>query len=146
MRLRFSSLLAGAAMAVSLHAYATPPSKSQTINPAPNQMRPSAGPVSSGNHPIKIDSNAGKSETASVISVDGLATVTAIFLYCEQVDRKNEDFYENFLKMMLAGHASSEIKMNESSASYGASVRLINQRLAALPRNTMVSSCKSVVP
>jgi hypothetical protein len=72
-----------------------------------------------------------------------MAQVTAILNYCSQVDRPNADKYERALGNILSGHASFEMKVDESSPRYGSAARSINLQLAALPVSTVVSACNN---
>lgn len=130
MRLGFSILITGTVLSVSSLAYATPPAKSEAIKP----IQSTTSPIESSRHP---------EGPAAPISVDALAQVTAILNYCKQVDRPDASQYERALANILTGHASSEMKVDESSSSYGAGARAINLQLAAIPVSTVLSACKN---
>jgi hypothetical protein len=107
-------------------------------------MKPTPSPVQSTTGPIKSSGHAtSPSNPAAPITVDALAQVTAILNYCKQVDRPDAGQYERALANILTGHASSEMKVDESSSSYGSAARSINLQLAAIPVSTVVSACKN---
>jgi hypothetical protein len=137
MRLWFSGLLTGTVLAVSSLAHATPPAKSEAMKPTPAPIQSTTGPIKSSGH------STSPSNPAAPITVDALAQVTAILNYCKQVDRPDSGQYERALANILTGHASSEMKVDESSSKYGAGAREINLQLAALPVSTVVSACKN---
>jgi hypothetical protein len=137
MRLRFSALMTGTVFAVSLLAHATPPPKSAAIKPTSSPIQSTTGPVQTKTHPVTT------SNGAAPITVDGLAQVTAILNYCSHVDRPDADRYERALANILFGHASLEMKVDESSPTYGSAARSINVQLASLPVSTVVSACKN---
>jgi hypothetical protein len=130
MRLGFSILITGTVLAVSSLAHATQ-------HPSPAPIQSTTGPIKSSGNPTS------PSNPAAPITVDGLAQVTSILNYCKQVDRPNSGHYEQALANILSGHASSEIKVDESSPNYGSAARSINLQLAALPVSTVVSACKN---
>ena len=137
MRLGFSLLITGTVLAVSSLAHATPPAKSAAIKASPS-------PGQSTTIPAKISGlSTSPSQPVAPITVDALAQVTAILNYCKQVDRPDSGQYERALANILSGHASSEMKVDESSSSYGAGARAINIQLASLPVSTVVSACKN---
>ena len=137
MRLGFSLLITGTVLAVSSLAHATPPAKSASVKPTPAPIQSTTGPIKSSGH------STAPSNPAAPITVDGLAQVTGILNYCSQVDRPNAGSYARALANILSGHASSEMKVEQSSASYGAGVRSINLQLASIPVATVVSECKN---
>jgi hypothetical protein len=137
MRLWFSLLITGTVLSVSSLSHATPPAKSAAIKSTPAPIQSSNGPVKSSGHGTT------PSNQAAPITVDALAQVTAILNYCKQVDRPDSVQYERALANILSGHASSEMKVSESSPSYGAGARAINLQLASLPVSTVVSACKN---
>jgi hypothetical protein len=137
MRLGFSLLITGTVLSVSSLAHATPPAKSEAIKPTPSPIQSATGPIKSTGHAT------GPSNSAAPITVDALAQVTAILNYCSQVDRPDASQYQRALANILSGHASSEMKVDESSSSYGAAARTINLQLAAIPVSTVVSACKN---
>jgi hypothetical protein len=130
MRLGFSILITGTVLSVSSLAHATQ-------HPTPAPIQSTTGPIKSSGHATS------PSNPAAPITVDGLAQVTAILNYCKQVDRPDSGQYERALANILSGHASSEMKVDESSSRYGAGARAINLQLAALPVSTVVSACKN---
>jgi hypothetical protein len=137
MRLGFSALITGTVLAVSLLAHATPPPKPASVNPAPSPIQSTTGPIKTSGHSTT------PSNPAAPIGVDGLSQVTGILNYCSQVDRPNVGNYARALANILSGHASSEMKVFQSSAGFGAGVRSINLQLASLPVGTVVSECKN---
>ncbi len=137
MRLGFSLLITGTVLSVSSLTHATPPPKSAAIKSTPSPIQSTTGPIKSSGHGTT------PSNPAAPITVDGLAQVTSILNYCKQVDRPNSGQYERALANILSGHASSEMKVSESSPSYGAGARAINLQLAAIPVSTVVSACKN---
>jgi hypothetical protein len=137
MRLRFSVLITGTVLAVSSLAQATQPPKSEAVHPSPSPVQSTTGPIKSSGHATS------PSNPAAPITVDALAQVTAILNYCKQVDRPDASQYARALANILSGHASSEMKVDESSSSYGAGARAINIQLASLPVSTVVSACKN---
>jgi hypothetical protein len=137
MRFGFSALITGTVLAASSLAHATPAPKSATVNPTPAPIQSTTGPIKTSGH------STAPSNPAAPITVDGLAQVTGILNYCSQVDRPNAGNYARGLANVLSGHASSEMKVDQSSAGYGAGVRLINLQLANLPVSTVVSECKN---
>ena len=137
MRLGFSVLITGTVLAVSSLAQATPPAKSAAIKPTPSPIQSTTGPIKSSGHATSPTNG------AAPITVDALAQVTAILNYCKQVDRPDSAQYEKALANILSGHASSEMKVDESSSSYGFAARSVNLQLAALPVSTVVSACKN---
>jgi hypothetical protein len=124
-------------LAVSTLADATPLPKSATVKPTPAPIQSTTGPIKTSGHST-VPSN-----PAAPITVDGLAQVTAILNYCAQVDRPNAGSYARAMANILSGHASSEMKIDQSSAGYGAGVRSINLQLTSLPVGTVVSACKN---
>ena len=137
MRLGFSALITGTVLAVSTLAHATPQPKSASVKPTPAPIQSTTGPIKTSGHPT-VSSN-----PAAPITVDGLAQVTAILNYCAQVDRPNAGSYARAMANILSGHASSEMKVDQSSASYGSGVRSMNLQLTSLPVGTVVSACKN---
>jgi len=137
MRLGFSILITGTVLSVSSLAHATPPAKSEAMKPTPSPVQSTTGPIKSSGHATS------PSNPAAPITVDALAQVTAILNYCKQVDRPDAGQYERALANILTGHASSEMKVDESSSSYGSAARSINLQLAAIPVSTVVSACKN---
>jgi hypothetical protein len=137
MRLGFSLLITGTVLSVSLLAHATPPAKSASVKPTPEPIQSSNGPIKSSGHATTPNNS------PAPITVDALAQVTAILNYCTQVDRPDAAQYQRALANILTGHATSEMKVDESSSSYGAGARAINLQLAALPVSTVVSACKN---
>ncbi len=137
MRLGFSALVTGTVLAVSSLAHSTPPAKSASVKPTPAPIQSTTGPIKSSGH------STAPSNPAAPITVDGLAQVTGILNYCSQVDRPNAGSYARALANILSGHASSEMKVEQSSTSYGAGVRSINLQLASIPVATVVSECKN---
>jgi hypothetical protein len=137
MRLGFSILITGTVLSVSSLAYATPPAKSEAIKPTPSPVQSTTGPIKSSGHATS------PSNPAAPITVDALAQVTAILNYCKQVDRPDAGQYERALANILTGHATSEMKVDESSSGYGSAARAINLQLAAIPVSTVVSACKN---
>ena len=137
MRLGFSILITGTVLSVSSLAFATPPPKSEAVKPSPSPIQSTTGPIKSSGHATS------PSNSAAPITVDGLAQVTAILNYCKQVDRPDSAKYERALANILSGHASSEMKVDESSSRYGSAARSINLQLAAIPVSTVVSACKN---
>lgn len=130
MRLGFSILITGTVLSVSSLAHATQ-------HPTPAPIQSTTGPIKSSGHATS------PSNPAAPITVDALAQVTAILNYCKQVDRPDAGQYERALANILTGHASSEMKVDESSSSYGSAARSINLQLAAIPVSTVVSACKN---
>ena len=94
-------------------------------------------PVQTSTHPVTT------SNPVALITVDAMAQVTAILNYCSQVDRPDADKYERALANILSGHASSEMKVDESSPRYGSAARSINLQFASLQVTTVVSACKT---
>jgi|HubBroStandDraft_6_1064221.scaffolds.fasta_scaffold336861_2 hypothetical protein len=139
MRLGFSALITGTVLAVSSLAHATLPPKSASVKPTPAPIQSATGPIKSSGH------STAPSNPAAPITVDGLAQVTGILNYCSQVDRPDTGSYARALANILSGHASSEMKVDQSSAGYGAGVRSINLQLASLPVGTVVSECKNFI-
>jgi len=137
MRLWFSALATETVLAVSLLAHASPPPKSAAIKPTPSPIQSTTWPVQTSTHPVTT------SNPAAPITVDAMAQVTAILNYCSQVDRPDADKYERALANILSGHASSEMKVDESSPRYGPAARSINLQLASLQVTTVVSACKT---
>jgi hypothetical protein len=137
MRLGFSALITGTVLTVSSLANATPLPNSATVKPTPAPIQSTTGPIKTSGH------STAPSSPAAPITVDGLAQVTGIINYCSQVDRPNSGSYARALANILSGHASSEMKIDESSAGYGAGVRSINLQLASLPVGNVVSACKN---
>jgi hypothetical protein len=137
MRLGFSALITGTVLAVSSLAHANPPAKSAAIQPTPSPVQSTTGPIKTSGH------STAPSNPAAPITVDGLAQVTGILNYCSQVDRPNTGTYTRALANILSGHASSEMKIDQSSAGFGAGVRSINLQLASLPISTVASGCKN---
>jgi hypothetical protein len=130
MRLGISLLITGTVLAVSSPAHATQ-------HPTPAPVQSTTGPIKTSGH------STAPSGPAAPITVDGLAQVTGILNYCSQVDRHNAGSYARALSNILSGHASSEMKVDQSSAIYGTGVRSINLQLASLPVSTVVSGCKN---
>jgi hypothetical protein len=124
-------------LAVSSLAHATPAPKSVAVKPTPAPIQSTTGPIKTSGHSTT------PSNPAAPITVDGLAQVTGILNYCAQVDRPNAGNYARALANILSGHASSEMKIDQSGAGYGAGVRLINLQLANLPVSTVVSECRN---
>ena len=139
MRLGFSALFTGTVLTVSSLAHATLPPKSASVKPTPAPIQSTTGPIKTSGH------STAPSNPAAPISVDGLAQVTGILNYCSQVDRPNTGSYARALANILSGHASSEMKVDQSSAGFGAGVRSINLQLASLPVGTVVSDCKNFI-
>ncbi len=137
MRLGFSLLITGTVLSVSSLAHANPLPKPASLKPTPAPIQSTTGPIKTSGH------STAPSNPAAPITVDGLAQVTAILNYCSQVDRPNAGSYARALANILSGHASSEIKVDQSSAAYGAGVRSINLQLASLPVGTVSSECKN---
>jgi hypothetical protein len=137
MRLGFSILITGTVLAVSSLAQATPPAKSAAIKPTPSPIESTTGPIKTSDHASS------PTNSPAPITVDALAQVTAILNYCKQVDRPDASQYEKALANIVSGHASSEMKVDESSSGYGSAARSINLQLAALPVSTVVSACKN---
>ena len=137
MRLWFSALITGTVLAVSSLAHAAPQPKSATVKPTPAPIQSTTGPIKSSGHSTT------PSHPAAPITVDGLAQVTAILNYCSQVDRPDAGSYARALANILSGHASSEMKVDQSSAGFGSGVRSMNLQLASLPVGTVVSACKN---
>lgn len=137
MRLGFSALIAGTVFAVSTLALATPLPKPASVIPTPAPIQSTTGPIKTSGH------STAPSSPAAPITVDGLAQVSGILNYCSQVDRPNSGSYARALANILSGHASSEMKIDQSSSGYGAGVRSINLQLASLPVGTVVSACKN---
>jgi hypothetical protein len=137
MRFGFSPLITGTVLAVSSLANATPAPKSATVKPTPAPIQSTTGSIKTSGHSTT------PSSPAAPITVDGLTQVTGILNYCSQVDRPNAGNYARALANILSGHASSEMKVDQSGAGYGAGVRLINLQLANLPVSSVVSECKS---
>ena len=130
MRLGISLLITGTVLAVSSLAHATQ-------HPTPAPVQSTTGPIKTSGH------STAPSNPAAPITVDSLAQVTGILNYCSQVDRPNAGGYARALANILSGHASSEMKVDQSSAGYGAGVRSINLQLTSLPVGTVVSECKN---
>ena len=139
MRFGFSLLIMGTVLAVSTLAPAATQPKSANVKPTPAPIQTTTGPIKTSGHST-VPSNA-----AAPITVDGLAQVTGILNYCSQVDRSNAGSYARALANILSGHASSEMKIDQSSAGYGAGVRSINLQLASLPVSTVVSECRNFI-
>jgi hypothetical protein len=137
MRLGLSLLITGTVLSVSSLAHANPLPKSASLKPTPAPIQSTTGPIKTSGH------STAPSNPAAPITVDGLAQVTGILNYCSQVDRPNAGSYARALASILSGHASSEMKVDQSSASYGAGVRSINLQLASLPVSTVGSACRN---
>lgn len=137
MRFGFSVLITGTVLAVSTLAPAAPQPKSASVKATPAPIQSTTGPIKTSGH------STFPSNSAAPITIDGLAQVTGILNYCSQVDRPNAGSYARALANILSGHASSEMKIDQSSAGYGAGVRLINLQLASLPVSTVVSECRN---
>lgn len=138
MRLRFSiAVITGTVLAVSSLAHATSQPRSASVKPTPAPIQSTTGPIKTSGH------STAPSSPAAPITVDGLAQVTGILNYCSQVDRPNTRNYASALANILSGHASSEMKVDQSSAGYGVGVRWINLQLANLPVSTVASECKN---
>ncbi len=137
MRLGISLLIRGTVLSVSSLTHATPPAKSASIKPTPAPLRSTTGPIKTSGHSTT------PSNSAAPITVDALAQVTGILNYCAQVDRPDAGSYARALANILSGHASSEMKIDQSAPTYGSAVRLINLQLANLPVSTVVSECKN---
>ena len=137
MRLGISLLITGTVLSVSSLAHATPPAKSASVKPIPAPVQATTGPIKTSGHSTT------PSNSAAPITVDALAQVTGILHYCAQVDRPDAGSYARALANILSGHASSEMKVDQSSAGFGSGVRSINLQLASLPVGTVVSACKN---
>ena len=137
MRFGFSVLITGTVLAVSSLAQAATQPKPASVKPTPAPIQSTSGPIKTSGHST-VPSN-----PAAPITVDGLAQVTGILNYCSQVDRANAGSYARALANILSGHASSEMKVDQSSAGYGAGLRSTNLQLASLPVSTVISECRS---
>src|ERR1700752_5220724 len=132
MRFGFSVLITGTVLAFPSLAPPTPQPQPASVKPTPAPIQSTTGPIKTSGH------STAPSNPAAPITVDSLAQVTGILNYCSQVDRPNAGGYARALANILSGHASSEMKVDQSSAGYGAGVRSINLQLTSLPVGTVV--------
>ena len=137
MCLGFSALITGTVLAVSSLAHAAAQPTLAAVHPTPAAIQSTTDPIRASGH------STSPSNPAAPITVDGLAQVTSILNYCSQVDRPNSGSYARALANILSGHASSEMKVDQSGAGYGSGVRSMNLQLASLPESSVMSACKN---
>ena len=132
MRLRFSVLMSATVLSVCSLAYAAQPKTASSVKSTDDHGKGKSAP---------------RSPTPSeTIDIDGLAQLTGIFSYCEEIDPKSSAQYARMSSNVLSGYSQSTIKGDEHTTQYRTNLQALETSLAKIPKATGISSCRTMIP